>query len=397
MRLPKVAWIGALAASVAVPSMALAHGNSHHFDPTLAARIAARNHYFGVANVDQKTGAVNSNKVILSWFSVSSYAVAAKGHVFLLDSYIYRLADTPTGYVPTTVQELVDLKPEAIFIGHGHGDHADNAAYIATKTGARIFGASEHCTAMQADAVKIFGPGATVPCTSLTTDGAAPGSEFRDIDVMRPDICVRSFKHLHSGTAPLDPDFPPNPINPVRDPRVADLYPALPPPALDTRTTGGPGGPVSMFYQFTFRSSDFSFIWHDTNGPIKDFAPQIIPILTGLPKADVELGSLVSTGETVNGVRDVAMYIQLIKPKYFYGGHSDNFNIGASPYYHRALKRQFEIFNIPADEQPDVVGFHDPYDYLRPGLATYSLKDPQWNAVPAGKHQARSCGGHGRW
>jgi hypothetical protein len=313
--------------------------------------------------------------------------------VFLLDSYIYRLADTPTGYVPTTVQELVDLTPAAIFIGHSHGDHADNAAYISTKTGAHIFGAAEHCAAMQLDAVKIFGAGATVPCTSLTTLGSTPGAEVVDIDLLKPDICIRSFKHLHSGPAPLDTDFPPNPINPVRDPRVAELYPTLPPPALDTRTTGGVGGPISMFYQFTFHDSDFSFIWHDTNGPIKDFQPQLIPMLADLPKADVEFGSLVSTGETINGVRDIAMYIQLIKPKYFYGGHSDNFNIGASPYYHRALQRQFDIFAMAPEDRPVVLGYHDPYDYLRPGLATYSLKDPQWRVVPEGKRKAR-CGQH---
>lgn len=92
-----------------------------------SAMVAARTHFFGASNVDQKTGAVDKEKVILSYFSVQSFAVAARGHVFLLDSYIYRLFSQPA-YVPTTVQELVDLNPEAIFLGHGHGDHSDNAA-----------------------------------------------------------------------------------------------------------------------------------------------------------------------------------------------------------------------------------------------------------------------------
>ena len=301
--------------------------------------------------------------------------------MFLLDSYIFRLADT-RAYVPTTVQELVDLKPEAIFLGHGHGDHADNAAYIAVKTGARIFGAEEHCNAMRGDADRIFGPGTEVECTSLTTLGSTPGTEVLDVDFLRPDICITSFKHLHSGAAPLDPDFPENLIRPVRDPRVDQLYPPQPPPTLDTRTVAGAGGAVSMFYQFTV--GNFSFIWHDTNGPIKNFQPQLIPLLVSLPKADVELGSLVSTGEAINGVRDIAMYIQIIKPKIFYGGHSDNFNIGASPYYHQALQRQFEIFGIPMAERPEVLGFHDPYDYLRPGLAT-SVEGQGWREAPAGK------------
>jgi hypothetical protein len=372
-------WVGAalVAASLSAPSVV-------HADT--AALVAARSHYFGAENVDPRTGDVDKEKVIITWFSVQSYAVAARGHVFLMDSYIYRVSDTP-GYVPTTVQELVDLKPEAIFIGHGHGDHADNAAYIAVMTGARIFGAAEHCAAMAGDADRIFGGGKSVQCTSLTTTGAAPGSEIRTIDVMRPDVCIVSFKHLHSGPAPLDPDYPQNLINPVRDPRVSELYPPLPPPTLNTRTMSGAGGSVSMFYQFSV--DDFNFIWHDTNGPIKDFQPQLIPLLASLPKADVEIGSLVSTGESINGVRDVAMYTQLIKPKIFYGGHSDNFNIGASPYYHQALKRQYDIFGIPKAEQPEVRGLHDPYDYLRPGLATFEWKDKLWRETPEGKRAVR--------
>ena len=114
--------------------------------------------------------------------------------------------------------------------------------------------------------------------------------------------------------------------------------------------------------------------------------PQFISLIGSLPKADVEFGSLVSTGETINGVRDIAMYIQLVKPRIFYGGHSDNFNIAVlSTYYHRALQRQLDIFWIPEAAQPVVGGMHDPYDYVRPGLATFEWKDKRWTEVPAGK------------
>ena len=40
---------------------------------------------------------------------------------------------------PISIQELVALAPEAIFLGHGHGDHADNAAYIAKMLGIPIY------------------------------------------------------------------------------------------------------------------------------------------------------------------------------------------------------------------------------------------------------------------
>jgi hypothetical protein len=146
-----------------------------------------------------------------------------------------------------------------------------------------------------------------------------------------------------------------------------------------------------MLYQFTI--GDFSFVYHDTNGPIKAFQPQLIPMLANLPKADVELGSLVSIGETVNGTYDIALYLQLVKPKIFFGGHADNFNIGASPYYHRALRAQLTAFGVADQDRPEIQGWDDPYDYLTPGLATFNWKDKRWREVPSGK-VASHCEGN---
>jgi hypothetical protein len=363
-------------------------------DPiTLAARIKARQHYFGEENVNPNNGNVDESKVIISWFSVASFAVAARGRVFLLDSYIYRLGDTP-GYVPTTVQELVDLRPEAIFIGHGHGDHADNAAYISRLTGAKIYGAAEHCTAFQADVKRIFSNASlTVDCTALTSAGSAPGAEVRTVNAFPRDLCITSFKHVHSASVPVDPTIPRNPINPVRDPRVDQLFPPLPPPSVNTRTVAGAGGVVSIFYQFTVADSDFTFVWHDTAGPLKEQAPQVLELMRNLPKTDIQFGAGVSIGEANNGVRDIAMYIDALRPKVFYMTHTDNFNIGASNYYLQAIHRQFDIFALPESQRPDVRGLHDPYDYLRPLLATYEYKDPYWRDTRKTNRHSGYCRG----
>lgn len=361
-------------------------------DPVaLAAMIQARQHFFGIENVNAQTGAVDDSKVLMSWFSVASLAVAAKGRVFLMDTYIYRLADNPA-YVPTTVQELVDLKPEMIFIGHGHGDHADNAAYIAQLTGARIYGAAEHCDQMKADATRFFGARANVKCTSLTTAGSVPGAEVRRLNALSPDLCITSFKHVHSAAVPLDTTIPANPINPVRDPRVDSLFPPQPAPSIDTRTVAGVGGPIPMMYQFTVAGTDFSWVWHDTAGPLKEQAPQILQILAGLPKTDVELGAGVSIGESVNGVRDITTYINQLQPKLFYMTHTDNFNIGASEYYLQAIQREFNIFHVPPADRPEIRGLHDPYDYLRPGLLTFNPKDKVWKDGKKNK-AAAACNG----
>ena len=381
----------ATAAAGASGTLGAAAARERRSDPVaLAARIQARQHFFGVENVNAQTGAVDESKVLMSWFSVASLAVAVKGRVFLLDTYIYRLGDRP-GYVPTTVQELVDLKPDAIFIGHGHGDHADNAAYIAQITGARIFGAAEHCSQFQGDATRFFGNRANVRCTSITTAGSAPGNEIRELDAFRPEVCITAFKHVHSGTVPLDPTLPANPIGAVRDPRVDQLFPAQPAPAIDTRTTATAiSGPTSIFYQFTVGGTNFTWAWHDTAGPLKEQAPQVLQILAGLPQTDVELGAGVSLGETVNGVRDITTYIDQLRPQVFFMTHTDNFNVGASEYYKKAIEREFDLFRLPLGDRPEIRGLHDPYDYLRPGLMTFDPKDKAWK--DRGAKRAPICG-----
>ena len=101
-----------------------------------AQMVAARKHFFGSENV-AADGRVRPDRVIVSWFSVASLAMAIDGHVVLLDTYIHKGEERPS-YVPTTTSELVALNPEAIFIGHGHFDHAKSAGQIAANTGAKM-------------------------------------------------------------------------------------------------------------------------------------------------------------------------------------------------------------------------------------------------------------------
>ena len=109
-------------------------------DPAL---LKARQKFFGIDNVDVNTGAVKKDKVIASWATNTTYVTSILGHVILLDSYLSRpeLPTTPIDkrYDPVLPQDLIDVHPEAIFLGHGHGDHADNAAYVAKWTNATIY------------------------------------------------------------------------------------------------------------------------------------------------------------------------------------------------------------------------------------------------------------------
>jgi hypothetical protein len=212
-----------------------------------AATIAARQKFFGAENVDPRTGEVRRDRVIFSWITNAGYAASFRGRVVLLDTYINRFeVPPPSGpdlrRTPFGAQDLVALKPEAIFLGHGHGDHADNAAYIAKWLNIPIYTTPETCDAMQLDVArmaadpntvnggaKLVPDASPVNCIGVVPRGSVPGTAVVHIDQLNPVACIVAFKHIHSGRVPTDPKFwGTQPIVPVVndfDPREAAMYP----------------------------------------------------------------------------------------------------------------------------------------------------------------------------
>src|SRR5262252_3411571 len=97
--------------------------------------IAARERFFGAENVDAVSGEVRADRVIFSWVTNASLAVSIRGRIVLLDTYINRPELLPPAGMadlrrsPISIQELVDLAPEAIFLGHGHGSRGQCGLY----------------------------------------------------------------------------------------------------------------------------------------------------------------------------------------------------------------------------------------------------------------------------
>src|SRR3954453_17029715 len=175
--------------------------------------VAARQHFFGAENVDPVTGAVRDDRVILSWFGISSLAVAIDGHVVLLDAYINNVNNaTPTQpsdrYVDTSYHELADLHPEALFMGHDHGDHGLGVSFLAhALPGLRIYGTAEHCAqAHQDDASNGYGD-AKVDCVSVLGQGSPVGGQIVSVPALG-GVCTQVVKHLHSALEAPNPDYP---------------------------------------------------------------------------------------------------------------------------------------------------------------------------------------------
>lgn len=390
-----------------------------------AAIVAARQKIFGLDNVDPKSGAVRQDKVIVSWITNASFAVAVKGHVLLLDTFVTRLETTP-GRTPLVIQDLVDVTPDYIFIGHGHFDHADNAAYIAAQTGATIFASPETCDNMAIDALNNHTRGyttvPTVTCKPLTARGSLPGAEIVAIHDLEPDVSISAFKHLHStNTGATDPDAVPIaatsggtcvptakgntfPCN-LQDPRDPQLFPAGTPlsTVMNIATSrAGAGGPISMFYVFTVKAPEqFRFVWHNTTGDIIDscalpnnmpgtttpFEPgqaangcfpgvtvngktvgaNLASIMDSLAPVDVEIGSVVSLGFNQNGERDIESYIEHVRPRFFIPNHMTAVAVeGSSLEWKVGFIDALKAAGLPPTAWPNILWLVDPNDYLRP-------------------------------
>ena len=436
-------------------------------DPTL---IAARQKFFGIENVDDK-GNVDNDKVIFSWATNTTYVVSVLGRIILLDSYINRpeLPTTPLDKrrTPILPQDFVDVGPEAIFLGHGHGDHADNAAYVAKWTNATIYASPETCLVMQADVTRMFNDpnlhnggakiipnGDPVNCIGVVPPNSPPGeytgtlanptggtTTVRRITQFDPHICILTFKHIHSGTAPVDPSFPHNPLFNLGDPRYAGrviqtpapaiTYPAMfptgtpfTPPAnpalrvpgqMDTTTTGfgGSAGIIEIFYHFVVRGAghNFTFAFVNSAGPVKEgigtgspglislaqyndpvnngpaitlageIGKALFSIMDNLPRTDVLMGSIVSLGAGNNQQRDIIQYIQHLEPKVYYPGHLTDVAQAGSALYHKINWRETaQNMGFPQSEWPEFRLLVDPNDFLVPQVFTPS--DKRWSKPP---------------
>ena len=216
---PRRMLFAALLLALCLPTLATANDGDHdrddHHHRADPAMVAARQKFFGAENVNSKTGQVSQDKVIFSWITNASLAVSLLGDVVLLDTYIHRLELAPAGAdtrrTPINYQDLVNLHPKAIFLGHGHGDHADNAAYIAKWLNIPIYSTPETCDVMQADVarmfadpntanggVKIIPNGDPVTCIPVVSRGSVPGTEVTHVTGLEPTACVIAFKHIRS-------------------------------------------------------------------------------------------------------------------------------------------------------------------------------------------------------
>lgn len=380
--------------------------------------IAARQRIFGVEYVDPETGALPTNRVIISWITNSSFALAVAGRVVFLDTFVTRLEVSP-GRTPFVIKDLVDVAPRAILIGHGHSDHAENAAYLAAKTGATLYASEETCSAMrsdfermsndpviQNDPVARFASDATLDLVPVTTAGSVPGTQILRLKFLEPFAQVVAFRHLHSIATPYDSTYPRNHLIPADgvlpvDPRDAALFPAgtplrpSDPPLpgqLNLRTSAGAGGPVAMFYAITLRTgSNFSLAWQDTIGALREGkgsawpdgtladAQRLTKILNRFAPVDFFSAAVGTANFLNNGLRDLVDYQEAVGARLFVPNHqtTGGQDVGEtkSVVHYAIYLQQLRNMGIPESAWPDIRWTADPTDYLKPSVFDASTPD----------------------
>lgn len=351
-----------------VDSFAAAEQNS---DQASQATIEAREKFFGKENVNPTSGNVRKDKVILSWFGVSNYAAAINGHVILLDAWVPR--GTFSGYVPTTPDELAQLMPEAVFIGHAHFDHAADAAEIITKSGAALVGTPEHCDYVKSQLKE----DTQISCIQAVPKESSIGTTA-DLSILE-GVKITAVKQLHSELEHPDSSDPHKPLLPAPDISNVVKHPAKPGELsnfLRSALTDEEGG--VLLYQF--QVGEFSLIWNDSSGPLKEEAPELLEVFNSLPKTDVQVGAIMGYNQYTNGLRDPRMYIEAIKPKVFIPSHHDNW---APPITTKAVNYfeplTEELMRIPTENSPELQFIKDPEDYIQPEKLTFDINDWKWN------------------
>lgn len=341
---------------------------------------AVRDAILGPHATDPKT-------VKLWWYGVSSYIASIGGHLVLLDAW--ESVGLQEGVVPVRREDLAALKPEAIFIGHGHFDHAADTGFIAGRTGAAVVAGQTVCD-LARDRALSSGGEKDFPCLVLgSAEQPGPGST-QGIRVFSDVEEVQVLQHVHSAAEPADllqggqpvvfvPDLITYITNLNTDPQEIAMF-------LQSLTDdGGFGQPNGGTWAYHFRVGDFSLLWHDSAGPITNGNPHSAEIQAALDAfpgcVDVEAGAIVGFGMVTSGLRDSRLYVEHSHPQIFVPGHHDAWAPVIGPGA-AALEGQWRAELAELENPPELDYMRDPEDYL--AVRSYDVDDPRWKIAMPG-------------
>ena len=334
--------------------------------------IAARQKFFGLDNVNPRTGAVRTDRVIMSWMGVSTFAASFNGHVVMLDGFLAYARSGTWGssaeYLGFDPKDYAAINPEMYIFGHGHGDHMGHLPIIlGYLPSLRMFGVQEHCNDIKAAMAPTV-----VDCTAVMPAGAPFGTEAVVPANLIPGVELRAVKHPHSAFPPdrlADPPF----STEQAVVRSCISYSLYPPTGTEPIPFGGPtSGVLSLSWQF--KIGNFALGWADTTGDISGNVSvsglgtggNVPAVYATWPHTNVLFGSI-----AVSPRRVFNQQIAAIEPQIFIPIHHDPCAFDVK----RELDDQMKT--LPKALRPQLWYISDPGDYGRP--IVFDPSSPAWD------------------
>lgn len=235
------------------------------------------------------------------WLGCTNYELAYRGQVILLDAYYDRgPRNRPIGFMPAEVR-----RADAIFIGHGHGDHMSDAVQVSAQTGATVYGAP---VTME----RAFS-GGLPPSRGVTVTGRG-GERFRfDGFTVEPILAHHSV--LSGAVIASFQQAIRTVIGPPTPEEAAAEAAIFAKGTFDPRViTEG-----TIAYLFTF-DSGFRLIYRDSAGPITEYEREA---LARVGRTDVAIVAYI--GQYVAGAQIAATLplIELYSPDVYLPAHHD--------------------------------------------------------------------------
>jgi L-ascorbate metabolism protein UlaG (beta-lactamase superfamily) len=325
--------------------------------------------------------AMDPEVVKIWWVGVSSFIVSMKGHLFLLDAW--EIVGLHANYLPIGREDLVAIKPEAIFIGHGHFDHAADAGYVAGNTGAVLVAGSTVCDTARASAAK-EGFSSKFPCVNLGTETSPVAGQTLSLQMWEDLPPVQVIRHTHSAAEPADLLTGGSPLVFIPDvltyPTYLNTDPAETLRFLDAfGDDGSSGEPDGGTWAYQFKVGDFTLFWHDSTGIMKDDVPEsqaIVKAIQQLPDCtDVQLNAIVGFGMVTSAYRDALAYVRAVQPVLALPTHHDAWAPGVgggAAAYEQSWKNALATLKNP----PELDYLKDPVDYMKP--RSFKINDEKW-------------------
>lgn len=249
--------------------------------------------------------------MVLRWFGYASYEAAYRGKVFLFDAY-YDGSRPPTE--ATVGLKAADIKrADALFIGHAHFDHIEDAPAVSKQTGAPIFVAPSGRPYLQQEGV----PAARIHYVRGGETIRMPGYTVETALAIHSQFDPTVVAKFHDAYAAASP--PPTAAQQEWQARQRKLQPKLDAsdPEMDIIHRG------TIAYALTF-DTGFRLVFRDSPGEISEGERKLAASLHA-NGGKVDLAILGYQGPGPSWVMNhvTLPMITLYNPRIFLPGHQD--------------------------------------------------------------------------